>query len=497
MRLLKCQRFFALFLLLGVCQAGLLHRRNAKENALKDQIPVTVVLESDLKPVQEQKLITEAPVALPSAELPKTELKTELVNEELLSPSLQSELPAEPQAVDLKKLPEKSGIAENLAQNLEAAPQLLPTEAPLAAESQAQDKEPTIIDEPIKEEQQLQQQATTQAESQDESQTTLAASAAASDIEASTPIKASLELQSPPKPAAADSDPSALLLESNSLKALPQVLADDVAAHDVAAVPQADDLERQATQATPTQTSTQQNFVQQLIQNSPIGQFLSQFTGSQQQQQQQLADQPATPQPTLPGFLNPAAAITSAQQAVQTAAQSVVNSTTQAFQGLQQFATNLGTQFQNTFSNLAGQQNQLTTADSTTTRPPGPIQQIVSNFIGGGQNATGQQPGPIQGLFQGLFQGGNRPQGTTAPPKEVEPAKPGVDDKIEMKPQADEMVVEQQEPDSVNEVRTSAEVNSGDSADSSLEDVPAEELIVVNDDAAVMPQQEQEEAVSV
>ncbi|KAH8365506.1 hypothetical protein KR093_001586 [Drosophila rubida] len=250
---------------------------------------------------------------------------------------------------------------------------------------------------------------------------------------------------------------------------------------------------RQATQATPTQSSTQQNFVQQLIQNSPIGQFLSQFNGQPQQQQQQqaaaaqqdAAEQPATPAPTIPGFLNPSAAITSAQNAVQNAAQSVVNTTTQAFQGIQQFANNLGTQFQNTLSGLTGQQQQQN-AQPTTARPPGPIQSFVSNVFGGGNNATAasppQQQGPLQGIIN--FLGGNRP--TSAPaaaaaapaPAQTTAQETGVDDKLE----AASEIAEQSQTGAVNEneVRTSAEAID----DSFEEAVPSNEVITVNDDAS-------------
>ncbi|XP_030238711.1 20-hydroxyecdysone protein isoform X3 [Drosophila navojoa] len=237
---------------------------------------------------------------------------------------------------------------------------------------------------------------------------------------------------------------------------------------------------RQATQATPTQqSSTQQNFVQQLIQNSPIGQFLNQFNGQQQQPAVQ-ADQVATPAPTQPGFLNPSAAITSAQNAAQNAVQSVVNSTTQAFQGIQQFASNLGTQFQNTLSGLTGQQQQ--SAQPTTVRPPGPIQAFVNNVFGGGNNATAaaaaqpQPAGPLQGIIN--FLGGNRPQNTPAAPAAPvateAPAKPAVADKLEL-----DNEVAEQPAESENEVRSSAEATD----DSFEEAVPVNEVIVVNDDA--------------
>ncbi|XP_037720397.1 20-hydroxyecdysone protein [Drosophila subpulchrella] len=245
---------------------------------------------------------------------------------------------------------------------------------------------------------------------------------------------------------------------------------------------------RQATQATPTQSTTQGNFVQQLIQNSPIGQFLNQFqpqpaanppAAASAQVQADDAAAPATPAPTVPGFLNPQAAITSAQQAVQNAAQTAVNATTQAFQGIQQFASNLGNQFQNTLSSLTGQQQAA--AVSTTPRPPGPIQQFVSNVFGGNNNATAapaaQQSGnPLQGIIN--FLGGNRPQNAPAVAAVTQaPEKPPVDDKID--PAQDE--VAEFVPESENEVR-----NSGETIDDSFEEagVPANEVIVVNDDAA-------------
>ncbi|KAH8357999.1 hypothetical protein KR200_005180 [Drosophila serrata] len=246
---------------------------------------------------------------------------------------------------------------------------------------------------------------------------------------------------------------------------------------------------RQATQATPTQQSTTQgNFVQQLIQNSPIGQFLNQFQPQQQQQPQPAAPaavqsddaaaQP-TPAPTVPGFLNPQAAFTQATQVVQNAAQSVVNSTTQAFQGIQQFASNLGNQFQNTLSGLTNSQP----AVSTTPRPPGPIQQFVNNVFGGNNNATAAAPAqqqqggnPLQGIIN--FLGGNRPQNApaAAPVTEAPAKQPNVDDKID--PAQDE--VAEFVPDTENEVRA-----SGESIDDSFEEaaVPTNEVIVVNDDA--------------
>ncbi|XP_017071259.1 20-hydroxyecdysone protein [Drosophila eugracilis] len=244
---------------------------------------------------------------------------------------------------------------------------------------------------------------------------------------------------------------------------------------------------RQATQATPTQQSTTQgNFVQQLIQNSPIGQFLNQFQpqpaaaapapAQAQADDAAAAAAPATPAPTVPGFLNPQAAITSAQQAVQNAAQTAVNATTQAFQGIQQFASNLGNQFQNTLSSLTGQQQ----AVSTTPRPPGPIQQFVNNVFGGNNNASAAAPAqqstnPLQGIIN--FLGGNRPQNAPAAAAPTQaPEKPAVDDKIE--PAKDE--VAEFVPESENEVR-----HSGEAIDDSFEEagVPSNEVIVVNDDA--------------
>ncbi|XP_034136239.1 20-hydroxyecdysone protein isoform X2 [Drosophila guanche] len=285
------------------------------------------------------------------------------------------------------------------------------------------------------------------------------------------------------------------------LKSLPAEDTVVVPAEEVDASPVVEDLAelgdhaqphlRQATQATPTQqqSTTQGNFVQQLIQNSPIGQFLNQFQPQQPAQQAAVqplaADEAAqpTPAPTIPGFLNPAQAITSAQQAVQNAAQSVVNSTTQAFQGIQQFASNLGNQFQSTLTGL-------TNPGPTTPRPPGPIQQFVSNIFGGGNNATAaaaaaapappqqnQNQNPLQGIIN--FLGGNRPQNAPAvvapAPVTEAPAKPEVDDKIDP---ANDEVAEFSEDQ--NEVRA-----SGESVDDSFEEaIPTNEVIVVNDDAS-------------
>ncbi|XP_054733311.1 20-hydroxyecdysone protein [Anastrepha obliqua] len=262
------------------------------------------------------------------------------------------------------------------------------------------------------------------------------------------------------------------------------------------------------TEATSTQTTTQQNFVQQLIQNSPLGQFFGQLTGQQQQQLAAqgapvAADQPATPAPTLPGFLNPQNAITQ----VQNAAQSVANATAQAFQGVQQFATSLGSQFQNTLSGLSGQaQTTLSTSDSTTQRPPGPIQSLLSNFVGGNQPAgaaaataatanPAQQQGPFQGIIS-FLQGGNRPQtsastsGTVAavapaPAGSILPASAVSVDENADEVKKDELLdaavdQEQAQIDQTdNEVRNSAEVG-----DDSLEDSNQGQFIIVNDDAS-------------
>ncbi|XP_067648289.1 20-hydroxyecdysone protein [Eurosta solidaginis] len=261
-----------------------------------------------------------------------------------------------------------------------------------------------------------------------------------------------------------------------------------------------------ATQATPTQTTTQANFVQQLIQNSPIGQFLGQLTGQSQQQQQPpegaqiAADQPATPAPTLPGFLNPQNAITQ----VQNAAQSVANATAQAFQGVQQFASSLGNQFQSTFSNLGGQS--ANTADSTTPRPPGPIQSLISNFVGGNPTPAGaataagatqspaQQQGPLQG-FISFFQGGNRPQSAAAAPASTNAPSTQLDNKVEelhKDEQTNELTDAAHEPEEAdqadNEVRNSAEVAAGDS----LEDNSSGQFIIVNDDVSQQDQQQEE-----
>lgn len=233
---------------------------------------------------------------------------------------------------------------------------------------------------------------------------------------------------------------------------------------------------RQATQATPAQTTTQQNFVQQLIQNSPLGQFFNQITGQTTQGQQVANDDasPATPAPTLPGLFNPVAA-------VQNAAQTVVNSTTQAFAGLQQFASNLGNQFQNTLSGLTGQQQAGQGAnDAPTTRPPGPIQSLVNTIIGQQSQPVPATQGPLQGLLN-IFQG-NRPAAVT---NNIEPGKEPA-----AAAQPNETANDAIQPDTLsNEVRDSAEAN-----DSFEQSVQPDEVIVVNDDASQTSENEQERA---
>ncbi|XP_073838324.1 ecdysone-inducible gene E2 [Musca autumnalis] len=236
---------------------------------------------------------------------------------------------------------------------------------------------------------------------------------------------------------------------------------------------------RQATQATPGQT-TQQNFVQQLIQSSPLGQFFNQITGQNQNAQQVSSDEaaPATPNPTIPAFLQPAIST------VQNAAQSVVNTTQNAFQGLTNLATNLGSTFQNTLSTFAGQQ-QTASGDATTARPQGPFQQLVNTFMGNNNQqaapAAGTQPqGPLQGLLN-IFQGNNANSNTPQPSThsaDTTAAQPSnqpevVEQNVEA---AEETVIS---ADNIsNEIRTSAEV------DDSLEETnQPEELIVVQDDA--------------
>lgn len=180
---------------------------------------------------------------------------------------------------------------------------------------------------------------------------------------------------------------------------------------------------RQATQTTQGTITTPSNFVQQLIQNSPFGPFLNQLSGQNNVNDDngnsgvfQSTSPPVGGIP--PSFLNPI--------------QSVVNSTTQAFQGLQQFASSIGNQFQSTLSNFAGQaQQQFLQATTTTTRPNGgPIQQFVSTFIGGinsANNLPSQQQsqapqGPLQGIFNILQgQSGNRPSSTVSSVTAVAP----------------------------------------------------------------------------
>ncbi|XP_037939845.1 20-hydroxyecdysone protein [Teleopsis dalmanni] len=454
----------SLLLLINNSQAGLVHRRFRDLN----ETPAIAVLTSE--PVAAELRKDQIPVTILELEEPQTVVQP-LDSERRVEPALTV---SEPQAIATdNKAPQKEGlkaaaetaeIAEEIASAVEQDQKLRAASA--ITEAQANIEQPT--------EQQLAEapltkntapQLTTEQNN-------------ATPLEAAVP--AVVAVLAPPQQPFVKSVPSV----NNPEVAQPaEVVAENVA-EKVDANADAVSNVRQATQATPT--TTQQNFVQQLqntIQNSPIGQFLNQITGQQQNnnQQQPAADEPASPNPTLPGFLNPAAAITSAQQAVQ----NVVNSTTQAFQGLQQFASNIGTQFQNTLSNLGNQQNQLTTSDSTTTRPPGPFQAIVSTFTGGNNNnnqpadaAPGQPQGPLQGIIS-FFQGGARPTAapvvpvvqTTAGPAIVEPV--AVDDKIDEASNDDAQV----EPDSDNEVRNSEEVV----LDSS-EEAQQSDMIVVNDD---------------
>uniref|UniRef100_T1PHX5 20-hydroxyecdysone protein n=1 Tax=Musca domestica TaxID=7370 RepID=T1PHX5_MUSDO len=250
---------------------------------------------------------------------------------------------------------------------------------------------------------------------------------------------------------------------------------------------------RQATQATPGQT-TQQNFVQQLIQSSPLGQFFNQITGQTQNSQQVANDEtaPATPNPTIPAFLAPAIST------VQNAAQSVVNTTQNAFQGLTSLATNLGTTFQNTLSSFGGQppaQQQAAAGDATTARPQGPFQQLVNTFMGNNNPqatpAAGNPPqGPLQGLLN-IFQGNNANNANATPQASTHSADTTATQPANQPEGADQSITTAEEvvvtaTNLSNEIRNSAEV------DDSFEDTnQAEELIVVQDDASPTQDQQQ------
>ncbi|XP_034105514.1 20-hydroxyecdysone protein [Drosophila albomicans] len=460
---------------------------------LETQEEVQTELKEEVKPAEEQAKPELKEAAKP--EEAKPELKEAAKPEEAkpeLKEEIKSELPAE----------EKPLIKEEAQPELkeEAKPELKKEAREEVAEIKAEEQP----EQQLKSEQPSEIKAEVQTEAKPETQPELktelkpeqtetqpeAQPEAQPQVQPDSQLKSQPEAQPETQP---EVQPAAPVETESSpiLKALANSADDVVVAPEVVVDPAEVNVDgvqphvRQATQATPTQSSTQQNFVQQLIQNSPIGQFLSQFNNGQQQQQQQQqgvqqdnAEQPATPAPTIPGFLNPSVAITSAQNAVQNAAQSVVNTTTQAFQGIQQFANNLGTQFQNTLSGLTGQQQQ--NAQPTTARPPGPIQSFVNNVFGGNNNATAaspaqqQQQGPLQGIIN--FLGGNRP--TSAPaaaaPAAAAPAQtPGVDDKIEA-------ASDQQASIAENEVRTSAEAID----DSFEEAVPSNEVITVNDDVS-------------
>uniref|UniRef100_A0A1B0AE05 Uncharacterized protein n=1 Tax=Glossina pallidipes TaxID=7398 RepID=A0A1B0AE05_GLOPL len=205
---------------------------------------------------------------------------------------------------------------------------------------------------------------------------------------------------------------------------------------------------RQGTQAPPTQT-TQANIVQQFIQNSPFGPFFNQLTG---QNPSDASNNPVTSAPFNP-------------------LQSVVNGTTQAFQGFQQFASNFFGLNQN--------------ADATSPRP-GPIQTFVSNLIGGNNPSTQQQQqqpqqqGPLQSILS-VFQGGNnnRPSGNSNAPvvaanntsidnREPEKQDPQITEQDNQEASADE---------EDNKLRDSAEV------DDSFEELnKPNEVIIINDD---------------
>ncbi|XP_062134296.1 20-hydroxyecdysone protein [Drosophila sulfurigaster albostrigata] len=458
---------------------------------LETQEEVQTVVKEEVKPAEEQAKPELKETAKP--EEAKPELKEAAKPEEAkpeLKEEIKSELPAE----------EKPLIKEEAQPELkeEAKPELKKEAREEVAEIKAEEQPEQQLrsEQPseIKAEVQTEAKPETQPELKTELKPEQPEAQPETQPEAQPQIQPDSQLKSQPETQPEVQPAAPVETESSPiLKALANSADDVVVAPEVVVDPaevNADGVQphvRQATQATPTQSSTQQNFVQQLIQNSPIGQFLSQFNNGQQQQQQQQqgvqqdnAEQPATPAPTIPGFLNPSAAITSAQNAVQNAAQSVVNTTTQAFQGIQQFANNLGTQFQNTLSGLTGQQQQ--NAQPTTARPPGPIQSFVNNVFGGNNNATAaspaqqQQQGPLQGIIN--FLGGNRP---TSAPAAAAPAAaaaapaqtPGVDDKIEA-------ASDQQASIAENEVRTSAEAID----DSFEEAVPSNEVITVNDDAS-------------
>ncbi|XP_014096738.3 20-hydroxyecdysone protein [Bactrocera oleae] len=535
-----------LLLLVVSVQAGLVHRQSRNENLIaapaeENLIPVQIVQEG-------QQLETEQIKPQPVPQASETEqLKTTVENNEAPGPQ---------------------NIAEEIAEPVETADNLQTANALLESESERQQDE-QIIQQEVKqailgENRELLQAATiaeeaTQIQEAKEPQQLLkqaqeinielkngvpaeayeaavayfnAPEAPAAELNTADDVKSNDQLKS--ESLVIDSLP----VESQNAVAVEQLVSNEpIAVVDIIAdepAPASVDQLRQvaavaaATQATPTQTTTQQNFVQQLIQNSPLGQFFGQLSGQQQQQQlatpgvQVAADQPATPAPTLPGFLNPQNAITQ----VQNAAQSVANATAQAFQGVQQFANNLGTQFQNTLSSLGGQQQQvqLSTADSTTQRPPGPIQSLISNLVGGNTPAagavgvTGATPNPAQqGPFQGIIsflQGGNRPPAaaTSGTVVAIAPAPAGsiisadplqVDNKVD-EVKTDELTNAVAEPEQLpgeeggevdqsdNEVRNSAEVGLD-----SLEDGNTDQLIIVEDDASQQGRKNVEKAKKV
>ncbi|XP_036337756.1 20-hydroxyecdysone protein-like [Rhagoletis pomonella] len=534
-----------LLILAASAQAGLVHRQNRHANSIavtapelgtESLIPVQIITDGLQLDNEKGKIQSEPQQAVKTEEL-KTSLGTEAVPAPAFAPEVIAEKIAEPtnivdslQTVDA--LQDEQIIKQEITQAIVEENKELLQAAAIAEKG----SELPSVGQPqqfLKQAQEINTELKNGVPAAADADAAAAAATyfSAPDLPVAEPNSAEEAIGSDTlKSASLIVDP--LPVESQNAIAVQQLVSNEAAAVSISANDESATANQvrqaaavaAATQATPTQTTTQQNFVQQLIQNSPLGQFFGQLTGQQQQQQlaaqgaQVAADQPATPAPTLPGFLNPQNAITQ----VQNAAQSVANATAQALQGVQQFATSLGNQFQNTLSSLGGQQQTLSTADSTTPRPPGPIQSLISNFVGGNPQAGGaaaagsdtpnpapsQPQGPLQGIIT-FLQGGNRPQADASASggaAVVAPVPAGSiiaaaaapagasSDSVNKDELTDAAVAEEQAQidQTDNEVRNSAEVG-----EDSLEDSNPDQFIIVNDDGSELNQKDDEKVTAV
>ncbi|XP_055842454.1 20-hydroxyecdysone protein [Episyrphus balteatus] len=221
---------------------------------------------------------------------------------------------------------------------------------------------------------------------------------------------------------------------------------------------------RQADTADPAPTTArpaQPGFIQQLVQNTPLGQLLNNFNGANNQ----AAPEQNTPVATAATFI----------QALQNTTSQITNSIQQGFQ--QQLQS-----LQTTFTGQQPQQAVVASdaaAPAATPRPQGPFQSIVTSFLGGNGQAQqqaapapAQQGGPLQGILN-LF-GGNRVPASASAPATSAPAALPV--KVEAVP------AEVAAPAAAEEISPESARDSVESADDSLEAVKPDEIVVNDDD---------------